>query len=75
MLFRSEAGKAYAGSYLDSIKKQSEGNEIKMEYAAKETQDAFDPWRPYLANPKDAKSPMTNISRPAKPQTGASFNK
>ena len=70
-----EAGKAYAGSYLDSIKKQSEGNEIKMEYATKETKDAFDPWRPYLADPKDAKSPMTTITRPAKPQTGASFNK
>ena len=26
-----EASKAYAGSYLDSMKKQAEGNEIKME--------------------------------------------
>lgn len=67
-----EAAKQYAGSYLDSIKKQAEGNEIKMEYASKETKDAFDPWRPYLSDDKlGAKSPMTTITRPAKPQTGA----
>ena len=71
-----EASKAYAGSYLESIKKQSEGNDIKMEYATKETTDAFDPWRPYLSDASlGAKSPMTTITRPAKPQTGAKFNK
>lgn len=67
-----EASKAYAGSYLDSIKKQSEGNEIKMEYATKETKDAFDPWKPYVADESGANSPMSKISRPARPQTGAS---
>ena len=71
-----EASKAYAGSYLDSMKKQAEGNEIKMEYATKETKDAFDPWRPYLSDDKlGANSPMSKTSRPPKPQTGAKFNK
>lgn len=71
-----EASKEYGASYLPSIKKQLAGNEIKMEYAAKETKDAFDPWRPYLPDATlGAKSPMTTITRPAKPQTGASFNK
>lgn len=67
-----DAAKAYAGSYLDSIKKQAEGNEIKMEYAAKETADAFDPWRPYSPDAAGTNSPMSKITRPAKPQTGAS---
>ena len=67
-----EASKAYGGSYLDSIKKQAEGNEIKMEYATKETKDAFDPWKPYVADQSGSKSPMSTIGRPARPQTGAS---
>jgi len=71
-----EASKEYGASYLPSIKKQAEGNEIKMEYATKETKDAFDPWRPYLSDASlGAKSPMTTITRPAKPETGAKFNK
>jgi hypothetical protein len=70
-----EASKEYGESYLPSIKKQSEGNDIKMEYATKGTKDAFDPWRPYVADESGAKSPMSTVTRPAKPQTGASFNK
>lgn len=68
-----EASKEYGASYLPSMKQQAEGNQIKMEYAAKETPDSFDPWRPYLPDEKlGAKSPMTTITRPAKPATGAS---
>ena len=66
-----EAAKAYGESYLSSIKDQLEGNRIKMEYAAKETTDAFDPFKPYLSD-ASAKSPMTTIKRPEKPATGAS---
>ena len=52
------------------------GNEIKMEYAGKKTPDAFDPFKPetYMAS-MGKESPMTKITRPAKPKTGAAFNK
>lgn len=71
-----EANKAYGNSYLDSIKDQMKGNEIKMEYAGKKTPDAFDPFKPetYMAT-MGKESPMTKITRPAKPKTGAAFNK
>ena len=67
-----EAAKAYSDSYLNSIKTQSEGSKIDIPYAGKETPDAFDPFKPYLANdPRGEKSPMSTITRPAKPATGA----
>lgn len=67
-----EASKEYGNSYLDSIKKQSEDGKMEMPYAAKKTPDAFDPFKPYLDDKKlGDKSPMTKITRPAKPQTGA----
>ena len=71
-----EANKAYGNSYLDSIKDQMKGNEIKMEYAGKKTPDAFDPFKPetYMKT-MGKESPMTKITRPAKPKTGAAFNK
>ena len=71
-----EANKAYGNSYLDSIKDQMKGNEIKMEYAGKKTPDAFDPFKPetYMKT-MGKESPMTTITRPAKPKTGAAFNK
>lgn len=69
-----EAAKAYGNSYLDSIKDQSKdefsGKDIP--YAAKKTPDAFDPFKPEtLMATMGKKSPMTNITRPAKPKTGA----
>lgn len=68
-----KASKAYGNSYLDSIKEQTKDNKIMMPYAAKETPDSFDPFKPYLDDKKMGdKSPMTNIKRPAKPKTGAS---
>jgi len=68
-----EASKAYGNSYLDDIKEQSKDSKIMIPYAAKETPDSFDPFKPYLDDKKMGdKSPMTNIKRPAKPKTGAS---
>ena len=68
-----EASKAYGNSYLDSIKDQAKDSKIMIPYAAKETPDAFDPFKPYLDDQKMGdKSPMTNIKRPSKPKTGAS---
>jgi len=67
-----KASKDYSNSYLNSIKDQTKGDKITMNYSAKETKDAFDPFKPYLDDKKlGDKSPMTNISRPAKPKTGA----
>lgn len=69
------ANKAYGESYLSNIKDQMKGNEIQMSYAGKETPDAFDPFKAIPQDKKGAESPMTKITRPAKPKTGASFNK
>lgn len=70
-----EAAKAYGDSYLSSIKDQAKGNEIKMEYAGKQTPNSFDPWKPTLSDDKlGIKSPMTTITRPSKPATGAKTN-
>ena len=67
-----EANKEYGESYLPSIKQQMQGNKIDIPYAGKKTSDAFDPFKPYLSDDKlGAKSPMSTITRPAKPQTGA----
>jgi len=69
---QKDASKAYANSYLDDIKKQTKDDKIESPYAGKETKDAFDPFKPYLGDTKlGNKSPMTNISRPSKPKTGA----
>jgi len=67
-----EASKQYGGSYLNSIKDQMKGSTIDIPYAGKETPDSFDPFKPYLDDKKlGDKSPMSTISRPPKPQTGA----
>ena len=67
-----EASKAYGGSYLQSIKDQSKGSKIDTPYAGKKTPDAFDPFKPYLDDKKlGDQSPMTKITRPPKPKTGA----
>lgn len=67
-----EAAKDYGNSYLDSIKKQSQDSKMDMQFAGKKTPDAFDPFKPYLDDKKlGDKSPMTVITRPPKPQTGA----
>ena len=66
-----EAGKEYSQSYLSSIKKQAEGNEIDIPYEGKKTPDAFDPFKPYIADDSGKKSPMTTVKLPPKPATGA----
>jgi hypothetical protein len=67
-----EASKAYGDSYLQSIKDQTKDSMISAPYAGKETPDSFDPFKPYLDDKKMGdKSPMSTITRPAKPATGA----
>lgn len=73
-----EASKAYGDSYLSSVKQQADKSDAKIDipYAGAKTPDAFDPWRPYLSDDTlGGKSPMTKITRPPKPQTGAAFTK
>lgn len=66
-----EANKAYGDSYKASIKDQMKGNVIPKAYAGKETPDAFDPFKAVPQDPKGNNSPMSKITRPAKPATGA----
>lgn len=67
-----QANKDYSNSYLDSIKDQTKDSKVMIPYAAKETPDSFDPFKPHLDDKKMGdKSPMTDIKRPAKPKTGA----
>ena len=66
------ASKAYGDSYLHSIKDQAKDSKIDIPYEGKKTPNAFDPFKPYLDDKKlGDKSPMTTITRPPKPQTGA----
>jgi hypothetical protein len=67
-----EAAKAYGDSYLTSIKDQAKSSKIDIPYAGKKTPDAFDPFKPYLDDKKlGDQSPMSKITRPPKPATGA----
>ena len=71
-----EANKAYGDSYLSSIKDQMKGSTIDIPYAGQKTPNAFDPFKPYLDDKKlGDKSPMSTITRPPKPATGASASK
>jgi hypothetical protein len=71
-----EANKAYGDSYLTSIKDQMKGSTIDIPYAGQKTPNAFDPFKPYLDDEKMGdKSPMSTITRPPKPATGASASK
>jgi hypothetical protein len=67
-----DASKAYGDSYLQSIKDQAQKSKMNIPYAGQKTPDAFDPFKPYLDDKKMGdKSPMSTITRPAKPATGA----
>ena len=66
-----EASKAYGDSYLKSIKTQTKDSKMKMQFDAKKTPSAFDPFKPYLDDKTFPDSPMSKISRPPKPKTGA----
>ena len=71
-----EANKAYGDSYLTSIKGQMKGSTIDIPYAGQKTPNSFDPFKPYLDDKKlGDKSPMSTITRPPKPATGASVSK
>ena len=67
-----EAAKAYGNSYLDEIEKQMKDHKIESPYAGEKTKQAFDPFKPeeYMKTMGN-KGPMTTITRPAKPITGA----
>jgi hypothetical protein len=66
------ASKAYGDSYLQSIKDQAKDSKIDIPYEGRKTPGAFDPFKPYLDDKKlGDKSPMSTITRPPKPQTGA----
>jgi hypothetical protein len=66
-----EASKEYSRSYLDSIKKQAQDSKMDIPYDAKRTPDAFDPFKPYTDDKsKGIKSPMSHMTRVAKPKTG-----
>lgn len=66
-----EAAKAYGNSYLDSIKDQMKDNTIDIPYEGTKTPNAFDPFKPETQMATMGKeSPMSKITRPAKPQTG-----
>lgn len=67
-----EASKAYGNSYLDSIKEQTKDDKIDIPYEGKKTPDSFDPFKPEtLMSSMGKDSPMSKISRPEKPKTGA----
>lgn len=67
-----EANKNYSNRYLDSIKKQSEGDKIDIPFDGKKTPTVFDPFKPETyVDQKGQISPMSKITLPAKPKTGA----
>lgn len=66
-----EANKAYGDSYLSSIKDQKQENKFDIPYEGKKTPTSFDPFKAIPQDPKGAKSPMSTITRPPKPKTGA----
>lgn len=66
-----DAAKAYGNSYLDSIKEQGMKDKIEFTYSGKKTPSSFDPFKPETyVDKKSQVSPMSKITRPAKPQTG-----
>lgn len=67
-----EANKAYGESYLSVIKDRREDTKMDIPYAGDKTPDSFDPFKPETyVDQTGSKSPMSNISRPEKPKTGA----
>lgn len=66
-----EASKEYSQSYLNSIKEQGKNSKIDIPYEGKKTPDSFDPFKAIPQDVKGAKSPMSTITRPPKPKTGA----
>lgn len=67
-----DAAKEYGESYLSSIKKQTDGSKIDIPYEGKKTPDSFDPFKPQTIDKAGINSPMSKMTRQAKPATGAS---
>lgn len=65
----AEASKAYGDSYLSNIKKQSEDTAARMSYADGKTPSTYDP---YKKQERATQSPLSKITRPNRPRTGAS---
>jgi hypothetical protein len=63
-----EASKEYGEQYMSRIRKAYEEDKIEMPYAGQKTKPAVDTRK----IPGNTKSPMTQIQRPPKPETGAS---
>lgn len=67
-----EASKAYGESYLSKIQDSAKDSAIDIPYAGDKTPNAFDPFKPEsFVDSMGTKSPMSTISRPPKPKTGA----
>jgi hypothetical protein len=67
-----EASKAYGESYLNSIKDQMKDSKMYFPFSGEKTKDSFDPFKPFTDDKKEGDmSPMSKITRPAKPKTGA----
>lgn len=67
-----DASKAYSNSYLDSIKEQSKDSKIDIPFSGEKTKIEFDPFKPEEHQSSQGKnSPMSKITRSAKPKTGA----
>lgn len=70
--YGKEASKEYGEQYLPRIEKEAEKDKIEFSVAGGTTKPAFNPFKPYLDDKKSGdKSPMTTITRPARPATGA----
>lgn len=63
-----DAAKEYGEQYMSRIRKAYEEDKMDMPYAAPKTRPAED----MRTKPGNNKSPMTTITRPQKPETGAS---
>jgi hypothetical protein len=71
-----EAANEYADSYLSRIREQESGKQIKNSYAGKETPSEFDPFnKKKIEKSMNTQSPMSKITRPDRPATGASAKK
>lgn len=65
------ASAAYADQYLTSIKDQADGKRVETVYAGKPTPVAADAFSRAKPDARSTSSPLTTITRPGRPKTGA----
>lgn len=72
-----DAAKEYGEQYLPRIKQSMDKEKIKMSYASKDVPSVTDPLTKPLSDDEQLgnRSPMTNIYRQPKPETGASASR